>query len=55
LKALAELAGKRFHRGIVLHIGQDTISFGSRIHALPISVLWTSPSRGAGVSTTRKR
>ncbi len=40
LKALAELAGKRFHRGIVLYAGQDTIPFGSRIHALPVSALW---------------
>ena len=55
LKALAELAGKRFHQGIVLYMGQDTIPFGSRMHALPISVLWTSPSREAEVSTARKR
>ena len=40
LKALAELAGKRFHRGIVLYTGQDAIPFGSRIHALPVSSLW---------------
>ncbi len=55
LKALAELAGKRFHRGVVLYMGQDTIPFGSGIHALPIGVLWTSPSREAGVSTARKK
>ena len=41
LKALAELAGKRFQRGIVLYTGQDAIPFGSRIHALPVSSLWT--------------
>ncbi len=40
MKALAEIAGKRFHRGIVLYGGQDTIPFGSRIHAMPINTLW---------------
>ena len=40
LKALAELAGKRFHRGIVLYAGPDAIPFGSRIHALPVHALW---------------
>lgn len=48
LKTLAELAGERFHRGVVLYAGHDTIPFGSRIHALPIDSLW------AGASPTRK-
>lgn len=54
LKALAELAGKRFHRGIVLHAGQDTIPFGSRIHALPVTALWVGSSPKAGTSSARK-
>ncbi len=45
LKALAELAGKQFHRGIVLYTGQDMLPFGSRIHALPVSALWLRSSR----------
>lgn len=45
MKALAELAGKRFHRGIVLYAGQDVIPFGARIHALPVSALWLRSSR----------
>ncbi len=40
LKVLAELAGKRFHRGVVLYAGQDAIPFGSRVHAMPVSSLW---------------
>ena len=47
MKALAELAGKRFHRGIVLYGGQDTIPFGSRIHSMPINTLWAG-SRSSG-------
>ena len=45
LKALAELAGKRFQRGIVLYTGQDAIPFGSRIHALPMGSLWLHSPR----------
>jgi len=26
----------------VLYAGQDTIPFGSRIHALPVSTLWAA-------------
>jgi len=54
LKALAELAGKRFHRGVVLYAGQDAIPFGSRIHALPVSALWAGSSSGAGSSSKTK-
>ncbi|MCH8879233.1 MAG: ATP-binding protein [Planctomycetes bacterium] len=47
MKALAEIAGKRFHRGVVLYAGQDMIPFGSRIHAMPINALWAG-SRSSG-------
>ncbi len=40
LKTLAQMAGKRFRRGVVLYTGQDAIPFGSGIHALPLSTLW---------------
>jgi predicted AAA+ superfamily ATPase len=40
LKAMAETVGDRFHRGIVLYTGRETLPFGSRIHAVPISALW---------------
>lgn len=40
LRFFAETAGKRFHRGVLLYTGAETISFGPRLHALPISALW---------------
>lgn len=40
LRALARLAGDRFVRGVVLYTGGATLSFGSRLHALPIGELW---------------
>ncbi|MEE9145413.1 MAG: ATP-binding protein [Candidatus Binatia bacterium] len=41
LRALAEATGRRFHRGVVLYTGAETIPFGERFHALPVSVLWS--------------
>lgn len=50
LRALAELAGKRFHRGVVLYAGRETVPFGDRLWAVPLSGLWewgaTSPLAG---------
>ena len=40
LRALAELTSRRFHRGVVLHTGSESIPFGPRLHALPVSALW---------------
>jgi predicted AAA+ superfamily ATPase len=40
LKALAELAGERFHRGIVLYSGSECVPFGPRLWAVPIAALW---------------
>lgn len=40
LKALAELAGRRFHRGLVLYLGQQTVAFGARLDAVPVTALW---------------
>lgn len=40
LKILAETAGRRFHRGIVLYTGQEVVPFGPRLHALPVDALW---------------
>ena len=40
LRALAELAGDRFHRGVVLHGGTECVPFGPRLHALPVEALW---------------
>jgi uncharacterized protein len=40
LRALAEIAGRRFRRGIVLYTGNSAVAFGSDLMALPISALW---------------
>ena len=40
LRALAEATGKRFRRGILLYQGNETISFGPNLHAMPIDALW---------------
>lgn len=40
LSALAMMTGKRFHRGLVLYLGERVVAFGSRLHAVPLSALW---------------
>lgn len=40
LRALMEITGKRFHRGILLYTGPDCIPFGEALTALPIQSLW---------------
>lgn len=40
LGTLAVLAGKRFHRGVLLYLGAETIPFAKNLHALPVSALW---------------
>ena len=40
LRILAEIAGRRFFRGLVLYAGDQVVPFGPNLHALPISSLW---------------
>jgi uncharacterized protein len=40
LKDLAETIGDRFHRGIILYTGGESVPFGKECYALPISALW---------------
>jgi hypothetical protein len=40
LRALAEGAGKHFHRGIVLYTGTGMVPFGQNLHAIPVTALW---------------
>jgi len=42
LKALAEDTGKRFHRGVLLYQGLETVPFGKNLHAVPMEALWQS-------------
>ncbi len=41
LRALADLLGERFVRGLVLYTGDTLLPFGPRMHALPIATLWS--------------
>lgn len=40
LKVLAQAAGRRFHRGIVLYAGTEVVPFGPRLFAVPLEALW---------------
>lgn len=40
LRDLAQAAGDRFVRGIVLYAGSSVVPFGERLHAVPCSALW---------------
>jgi predicted AAA+ superfamily ATPase len=40
LGALRDVAGTRFHRGIILYTGREALPFGSGLWALPVSALW---------------
>ncbi|MCW5943214.1 MAG: ATP-binding protein [Fimbriimonadaceae bacterium] len=44
LEFLRELAGDRFHRGVLLHLGEAATSVAPGIAALPIGSLWTPPA-----------
>lgn len=41
LRALADAAGPRFVRGIVLYTGREHVAFGKDLHAVPLTALWT--------------
>jgi predicted AAA+ superfamily ATPase len=40
LHLLAEAAGRRFHRGMVLYTGAETVPFGRVMHAVPAQAVW---------------
>ena len=40
LRNLASHLGDKFSAGYVLYTGQQTLSYGGRIKALPIDALW---------------
>jgi uncharacterized protein len=41
LEELRESRGDDFLAGVVIHPGEQTIPFGDRLWALPISALWS--------------
>ena len=42
LRALRELAGRNFVRGIVLHGGRDSTRFDPTLMSAPVSALWSA-------------
>lgn len=60
LRILSEAAGRRFLRGILIYLGDQTVPFGNNLYALPISSLWrwqgpAPAGRGQARSRTRRR
>ncbi|HEY9786064.1 MAG TPA: ATP-binding protein [Candidatus Obscuribacterales bacterium] len=49
LQVLKELAGRKFHRGIVLYTGSHIIGLDESIQAVPVSALWETSSGAAVV------
>jgi len=45
LKRLREIQGARFHAGVVLYDGENVLSFGEGLIAVPISALWARQKR----------
>lgn len=43
LRHLAEVAGERFVRGVVLYTGHEVVPLGERLEAWPVSMLWEAP------------
>jgi uncharacterized protein len=43
LRKLQHAAGARFARGVVLYDGETALSFGDRLQAVPIRLLWETP------------
>jgi uncharacterized protein len=42
LESLAEDAGKKFIRGVLLYFGEHVLPFGDKLTAVPITELWTN-------------
>ena len=40
LRDLADAAGHRFRRGIILYLGEEVVPLGARMHAVPLAALW---------------
>lgn len=59
LRTLAEIAGRRFRRGVLLYLGDQAVPFGTNLYVLPISSLWQgqrpSPSRSKRAPVARIR
>lgn len=54
LRALAEVAGRRFRRGIVLYTGAEIVPFGAGLFALPAEALWRWSGQTAAGKKARR-
>ena len=45
-EALAAVAGRHFHRGVLLYTCQVEVPFAERILALPVAALWRTAAWG---------
>jgi predicted AAA+ superfamily ATPase len=52
LRFLRDKLGQRFRSGAILHSGQQAVSLGDRISALPMDALWTSRQLTDGRTTS---
>ena len=50
LRHLAQRLGDDFIVGLVLYTGQQTLSFGSRLRAMPVSAIWEVPTADSPVT-----
>ena len=46
LRLLQAERPRQFHRGVVLYLGRDVVAFAERLHAVPVSALWSTRGRG---------
>lgn len=48
LRALAEVAGEKFVRGVVLYLGEQRLQFADNLWAEPMNALWKACPMGSG-------
>jgi predicted AAA+ superfamily ATPase len=41
LETLADVAGTRFLRGILLYLGETVVPFGKNLWAVPVASMWS--------------
>ncbi len=52
LRALADVAGNKFIRGIVIYRGHEVIPFGQNLFAVPTELLWSSEPKALNANRT---
>lgn len=55
LRVLRDAVGERFVRGVVLHTGLESVSFGSRLLALPVESLWRLGAKPVAMERSGRR